>query len=120
MRKRGRSYYRDNHTSQLKLALIRRRKAYNKKREFLIKLKDRACADCKNRFPFYVMDFDHLDKKTKINNVSYMFTRNWSLDRIQLEVGKCQVVCANCHRIRTYKNLDRRNAEVAKVVTAGA
>src|SRR3989344_5030928 len=112
MKIRGRTYYHQNHDRQLKLALIRRHRAYREKREFLIKTKNVPCSDCGIKYPFYVMDFDHQIVKDKIKEVSYMFTRNWSLDKIQKETEKCEVVCANCHRIRTY---EKRNAEVAKV-----
>jgi hypothetical protein len=119
MKIRGIDYYHKNHTRQLALANKRRRKAYLLKRVFIIKAKNKQCADCKKKYPFYVMDFDHRDYKTKTKNVSYMFTRNWSLDKIKQEIKKCDVVCANCHRIRTYFKLNHKYAEVAKVVTAG-
>lgn len=60
------------------------------------------------------MDFDHVNVRDKIKEVAYMVTRNWSLVKIKAEVKKCEVVCANCHRIRTYGKL----AEIAKVVKA--
>ncbi len=121
MKIRGRKYYHNNHSRQLKLALIRRHRAYDEKRSFLVKEKDRPCGDCGMKYPFYVMDFDHQNPKNKTREVSYMFTRNWSLDKIKKETKKCEVVCSNCHRIRTYKERCNRfiNAEVAKVVTAG-
>lgn len=115
MKIRGRSYYHNNHDRQLRLALIRRSRSYREKRDFIIKTKDIPCADCGIRYPFYVMDFDHIDEESKTREVSYMFTRNWSLAKITAEAEKCEVVCANCHRIRTY---NKRQAKVAKVVKA--
>lgn len=114
MRERGVKYYHLNHERQLRLALLRRSKAYLLKRTFLNKFKDVPCADCGIKYPPYVMDLDHRDWKTKINAVSYMTSRNWSLVKIKKEAQKCDIVCANCHRIRTY----RKFAEIAKVVTA--
>lgn len=119
MKRRGIKYYYQNHTRQLALANKRRRKAYLLKRAYIVKCKNISCADCKKKYPFYVMDFDHRNDNNKIRDVSYMFTRNWSLDKIKLEISKCDVVCANCHRIRTYSKLNHKYAEVAKVVTAG-
>lgn len=40
----------------------------------------------------------HIDIKTK--NISRMVSN--SLDKIMLEISQCELVCANCHRIRTY------------------
>lgn len=92
-----------------------RGRAYKEKRQFIVDAKDKPCADCGKKYPFYVMDFDHQEPKNKTKEVSYMFTRNWSLDKIKVEAEKCEVVCANCHRIRTYL---KRYAKVAKVVKA--
>jgi hypothetical protein len=59
------------------------------------------CADCGNTFPSYCMDFDHKNNATKLDNVSFMISRfSWS--RIEKEIAKCDLVCANCHRIRTH------------------
>jgi hypothetical protein len=44
-----------------------------------------------------VMDFDHLSDKQL--NVSQMVT--YSDARFQAEIAKCEMVCANCHRLRT-------------------
>src|SRR3989344_6315332 len=107
MKVRGRTYYHDNHDRQLALALKRRHAAYLIKRSFLNKIKGKPCADCGKQYPFYVMDLDHKNYKTKINDVAYMVTRNWSLEKIKIEVAKCEVVCANCHRIRTFRKFNK-------------
>ena len=63
------------------------------------KLKDIPCTDCKQNYPWYVMDFDHLRDKTF--NIGHAFSR--SKEKILEEIAKCEVVCSNCHRARTYK-----------------
>lgn len=65
--------------------------------------KDQPCTDCKRRYPPYVMDFDHRDGNTKVNNVAGM--RGWPLKKLVAEIEKCDVVCSNCHRIRTHLRL---------------
>lgn len=45
------------------------------------------------------MDFDHLDGSTKLAKVSSLTSFQQILD----EAAKCEVVCANCHRLRTWE-----------------
>lgn len=60
------------------------------------------CADCGKTFPYYVMDFDHIgDDKDKA--ISAGLNRGWSKARLQQEIDKCELVCANCHRQRTHE-----------------
>ena len=61
----------------------------------------RPCTDCKQNYPYYVLDFDHLHSKKY--NVSQMLTLSWGT--ILNEIEKCDLVCANCHRKRTYSRL---------------
>lgn len=63
--------------------------------------KNKPCADCGIQYPHYVMDLDHLGDKFR--SVSRM--RSYQLDRVLAEIGKCEVVCANCHRERTQRRL---------------
>jgi hypothetical protein len=61
-------------------------------------LKEDPCMDCGNKFPPCCMDFDHV-RGAKELPISKMYTCAWS--RVLLEVSKCDLVCACCHRIRT-------------------
>lgn len=63
--------------------------------------KNRPCTDCKNSYPPFVMDFDHLGHEKKIFNISHMRRHKMSFDKIKAEILKCEVVCSNCHRIRS-------------------
>lgn len=65
------------------------------------------CTDCKVVFPPECMDFDHLPGSTKVNNVGTMVVHGWSREKVMLEIAKCELVCANCHRIRTRKRRNR-------------
>ena len=97
--------------------LTRRRAAKRKysnkrnawKRQFIARAKQRPCADCGVSYPHYMMDFDHvtLPKLFVIGN-SYV---SRSLEEVANEIEKCDVVCANCHRARTWtrKNGDQTN-----------
>ena len=86
--------------------LARKQKQQYKKR--LAEMKQASgCVDCgiKNHI---VLDFDHLrDKKY---NVSRMIHDGFSWKAILKEIKKCEIVCANCHRIRTYLRLSSKIA----------
>jgi len=60
--------------------------------------KDAPCTDCGGSFPPECMDFDHV-RGAKLFNLSSCGTRN--PDVVAEEIGKCDLICANCHRIRT-------------------
>ena len=70
--------------------------------DLLAALRDVPCADCGGRFPKAAMDFDHRDPAAKKYTVSRMLLRA-STDEILVEAAKCDVVCANCHRMRTFR-----------------
>ena len=60
-----------------------------------------GCADCgiRSEHP-EIYDFDHLDHTSKVNAISNLMTKGAWGDFLA-EIAKCEVVCANCHRIRT-------------------
>jgi hypothetical protein len=63
-------------------------------------LKDmQPCKDCKQAFPAEVMEYDHVGPD-KSANVS-MLVNQASPAKVLAEIAKCDLVCANCHRIRT-------------------
>ena len=63
-----------------------------------------GCADCGLSLPEHpeVFDFDHRDPAEKHAAVSALVTRG-TFEDFAAEIEKCDVVCANCHRIRTRK-----------------
>lgn len=69
-------------------------------RDLIHKAKEIPCMDCGLSFPWYVMEFDHV-RGVKRGNVGGMVALD--LKNLQMELAKCDVVCANCHNIRTYK-----------------
>ncbi len=68
---------------------------------FIQKAKLKPCTDCGQSFPPECMDFDHRQGEAKLFNLSGMRTRKRT--DLALEIAKCDVVCACCHRIRTRK-----------------
>jgi hypothetical protein len=69
-------------------------------REYIYEIKAVPCLDCGEEYPHYVMDFDH--RSDKICNIADMISRSVSLEKLKIEIAKCDVVCSNCHRIRTH------------------
>jgi len=59
------------------------------------------CPDCGRTHPPCVMDFDHIRGK-KTLDISVMVLRAVSEETLRLEMSKCEIVCSNCHRIRTF------------------
>ncbi len=64
------------------------------------KAKSVPCADCGHPFPYYVMDFDHRDGEEKLFNISAGALQRGRA-AVRAEMKKCDVICSNCHRIRT-------------------
>jgi hypothetical protein len=63
-------------------------------------LKEVPCADCGIQYPPYVMDFDHV-YGIKLFNIGNAVGK--SFQEVLTEAEKCDIVCANCHRIRTHR-----------------
>jgi hypothetical protein len=71
------------------------------KRSIINSIKNIPCTDCGIKYPPYVMDFDHVKGQKEFNIGSKYHGR--SVDKLILEIEKCEIVCANCHRIRTHE-----------------
>lgn len=66
-------------------------------------LKSSPCKDCGGRFPSCAMDFDHVRGK-KYRHIGAMGHASFSV--LVSELAKCDLVCSNCHRIRTQGRFD--------------
>jgi len=69
-------------------------------KEYTDSCKNIPCLDCGRRWPPVAMDFDHVSGD-KIKNISSMVSQGYNIDLIKIEISKCELVCACCHRIRT-------------------
>lgn len=80
-------------------------------REFITRIKRMyGCIDCGIKNPV-ILEFDHVNGQ-KINNIADMVNQSYGLTIIKEEIRKCEVRCANCHRIKTH---ERRKKDVPKV-----
>ncbi len=66
-------------------------------------LKQHPCVDCEET-DIIVLEFDHV-RGEKLDNVSTMCSKSVSMKKLQEEIAKCEVVCANCHKRRTAKEM---------------
>lgn len=79
----------------------RHRQARQRKYEFLINLKATTpCKDCDRIFEHYIMEFDHV-LPILHGRVMTLIRQSWH--RIREELERVELVCANCHRRRTWK-----------------
>jgi len=97
--------YTKEHYKKNKSVYVQRAKVFNKQqaqdnREKLSSLlKTKICVDCGNT-DYRVFEFDHRDSESKFTNIGNMICR-YSWNSILKEMEKCDVRCANCHRIKT-------------------
>ncbi len=95
--------YRNTHYHRNRDRDIRKVSEYKKKLALEIKqIKEKSsCADCKKKYPYYVMDFDHV-RGQKSFNIGGSYEYKGRLQILE-EIKKCDLVCSNCHRERTHK-----------------
>lgn len=85
------------HKKSQKASWLRRR---TKARQFIREyLSTHPCVDCKES-RWQVLEFDHVRGK-KLHNIATMVISGRTIIRLQKEIEKCEVRCANCHRLKT-------------------
>lgn len=91
-------YIREHYRANKDYYRERNKATEEKVQELIRQAKSQPCADCGIQYPYYVMDFDH--KGNKSFNLASGKSRGMNV--VKREIAKCDVVCANCHRERTY------------------
>lgn len=77
---------------------IRRRR---EQMDLLDRIRRLPCSDCHESFPTCAMEFDHRVDISKLGNVSRM-AGYVKIATLLEEIAKCDIVCTNCHRVRTF------------------
>ena len=97
------AYDRAYHRRTRATRLAQKRLQHRRIAEWYRELKSETpCADCGGRFHHAAMSWDHLPGHEKLDDVSSLVSRhNRSL--ILAEIAKCELVCANCHAVRSYE-----------------
>lgn len=62
-----------------------------------------GCTDCGYKAHAWALEFDHKPEFKKWQSVGSLMYKPW--DVIWAEIAKCEVVCCNCHAIRTYSRM---------------
>ena len=126
MNMRKDSEYTEKHKQWCKNHYKANKEAYferNKKRaaEFrtiIAQMKGTTCLDCKREYHQCQLDFDHVkgEKKFNISKIPDIHSKKALLE----EIAKCEVVCASCHRLRTFQRSSNSRTAPSEGVNVGA
>jgi hypothetical protein len=99
--------YVDNYYIEHRAKFIKKAKERNQKLIISFrKLKEtNPCMDCKIKYPYYVMQFDHRPGTKKLTSSMFRYLLTTSNKKFLEEIQKCDLVCGNCHSIRTHTRL---------------
>lgn len=100
--KRDREYNQKRYKENREVYYRRNKEKIARMAAHLRETKNRPCMDCDGRFPSYVMTFDHRPGEVKLYKPTQL-PRIGSWRILKEELAKCDVVCANCHQIRTHE-----------------
>ena len=92
-------YRRNTHLHNVRRATNRKRYKLRNQRMLMGYMRARSCVDCGER-DTCVFEFDHV-QGAKCSDISLMVHRGLSWRRIEKELAKCVIRCANCHRRKT-------------------
>lgn len=114
-----REYRRQHYKDNLQAYTINSKDRYTRSidgfKKMVDELKDKPCTDCNKRFHSVAMDFDHLIPNQKKFTISKFLRRKRltekSVAELLAEIAKCELVCACCHRVRTYVRLHQEVQE---------
>lgn len=71
--------------------------------------------------PLFCFDADHISPLTKVGGLGRItHDKGFTVDDVHIELGKCRMLCATCHRIHTQIQSETRHAAFASSVVHGA
>ena len=93
--------------------ISQQRERRQKLREWISGIKSsEPCTDCGGYFHFAAMTYDHLPGHEKRGDISDLVAGGYR-SVLVTEMAKCDLVCANCHAIRTYRRREEARAKRA-------
>ena len=103
-----RATYYSQHYSKYSESYRKRAKAYRNKVRMEYRtnmeafMKDKSCSVC-SESDSVVLELDHVDPSQKLFSISQAVRLGKKWSDVIIEIEKCQVLCANCHRRKTSK-----------------
>jgi len=95
-----RGWYQNHREEHIARTTNVNRRARATTRKLIDELKSHPGPDCGGTFPPVLKDFDHV-RGTKRGIISRLSGGRMAKAKLLEEIAKCEVVCANCHRLRT-------------------
>lgn len=99
-----RNYHANREENALKKNIKRNERQAGTKQRVRVYKERNHCVDCGKYYAWYQMDFDHV-RGVKVAEISKMLKDGVVEWKIWSEITKCDLLCANCHRERTFKHL---------------
>ena len=98
----SRRHYANNREAVKAKVVVNNKTLRKRNKDYVDSVKaNTPCEDCGKIYPPYVMQFDHI-LEGKRGAVSNLVRECVSIQTIQTEIDKCELVCANCHAERTH------------------
>ncbi len=88
------AWYKRNKQAQIAASKVKRRALYKAHRERKHAL---GCGKCVENNPA-CLDWHHTDPSTKLFSIATGMTRGYGAAKMEEEIAKCVLLCANCHR----------------------
>lgn len=98
-----RAEYKIKHPEKRQKKIEKEREIRSLRVSYVRSRKNIPCVDCNKTYAPYLMDFDHLPGTIKIANVSRLALNRASIEVIDAEIAKCELVCIWCHATRTHE-----------------
>lgn len=101
-----RRYYAANRAKRMAVVTANKQRILEYVQVLKIKL---GCMDCGYNAHAEALEFDHTGGK--VFSISDACRKGYSIERIKEEIKHCDLVCANCHRVRT---VSRRVSSISR------
>ena len=92
-------HYKNNSERHKSRVAVRNKRITKELQSIMLEYLLSGCIDCEEK-NLIVLDFDHV-KGEKISAVSMLMRMAVSENTLRKEIEKCEVRCANCHRMKT-------------------